>query len=248
VDERARLTMLLEERGIVTVAAIMAGLEDEDLTAAFGAVAAYDDLTHVGNYAARPGLLAKWLRDGGQPGYKRAHERTPVEGEGPSGKLRTSIRGVLGSPDGFSRADAVHFYRAVARRHDVAPEVLVESAMGQGWIGTPPHPAKDLEEDQLATAIRYDAWVGGHCDHSPDLDCLPIASESDFEYSCRFWGWRDPPDFEQRLADARAAVEERKRTAEAAETAEAERRLPAQQELAVESAPSEDEIDPDQEF
>jgi len=211
-QERATLIALLAERGVHSAEDLIAGLEDSELAGAFGAIAMYDDMPMVGGrHPTGPGLLVKRIREGGLPAYKPAHERASVDGTGPPVGMLKSIRGVLSSPDGFSRAEAYDFYRGLAKQLNTTPQALVTSAMGAMWPGTPPHPARDTA-DPIAACVRYEAWLTGHCANTADLTCLPDPYKGEHEWACRFWGWTDPLNYQELLrleTERRTAVGQR---------------------------------------
>lgn len=219
-------------------AEIVEALRNDELDAAYGAVAWWNDMPHSGPRAVGPGLLVKKIRDGGLVGYKRPHERATPDGEGGLGKKRLrSIRGVLLSPDcAFTRKEAEKFYEHEAEKVGTTPTALIDAAMGIEWSQTPPHPASRSGwsaagwkyPDDLH-AQRYALWVGTDRAIPQARDGARQPGESDWDFAVRFWGWRECEDELQDALRKAAAREEmiRQRAAEEAaqKAAQVEREL-----------------------
>jgi hypothetical protein len=219
---RDRIARLLRERGVDNVVQLMMKYSDDEADGWLGAIALYDDMQKGFNKPG-PGLLVKKINEGGIPGYKRAHERTEVEGSigGVNEDLLRSIRGqCLGAF--MSREQARDHFRGVSRRLDTAVDALLDSAMGQGWLETPPHPGDSFSwrmpwrypSDGLAWA-RYCFSTQQRRAAPSDVEAVRAVGESDWAFACRYWGWVDP----EGLADGSAieAAREKRRLEAVAE-------------------------------
>lgn len=189
--EREKLSKLLDERGMSNSDEVVRTISNEDLPGAFATVAWWDDQPagQVGT-----GLFLHVLAKRRHFSYKRPHERTRIghiEVGGISEKRRRSMRGVMLSPNGMTREEAMDMYEPSARKLDTTAHALIDDVMGASWQETPTHPA--LRHEAPASSRRYELWMGGHC-NSPKIEAelARLDTESDFNWACRFWGWSDP--------------------------------------------------------
>lgn len=217
--ERDNLERMLIERGVEGAPALVSGLADDEIDAALGAIAWWDDMPHTGPRAVGSGLLVKKIRDGGLPGYKRPHDRaTPEGGTAVSDDRLRAMRGVLCSPDAhFTRETAAEFYAKTAGKLNTPVSALIDAAMGQEWVETPPHPAS-LRGWQIAgwkypdkenAAARYALWCSLEGKMPKTRDGRRLAGETDWDFACRFWSWFDH-EAEFQAALKKAAEHERR--------------------------------------
>ena len=244
-QQRQMLTTMLRERGVDSVDDLMSGLDQSDVDGVLGAIAMWDDMPHDGPRAVSPGLLVKKIREGGVPGYRRAHERTSVDEAfgGSSGLLDADLRRhVVGQISGaaMDREEARDHLARLAARLMTPVDALIDSLMGQHWTECPPHPAlptawrgrNRYPEDQWELAgLRY-AWLVGNpqSGRPPAEPSSRKKGESDWNFACRYWGYTDPPELLEAHAKALARAE-----AEAKQRAEDERR---RTELAAKTMPA----------
>jgi hypothetical protein len=187
--EEDRVVAMLAERGVTNAREEM--LTGPSLDAILGAIKWFDDLP---SGRAGTGLLVAKIRDGGMPGYKRPHERTGPKGELVVGDEEIAlIRGFCYSPDGMSRPEAEAAFARLAKRANTPVGSLIDSAVVDGWVETPPHPAKlhphDCDGHQ---DVRYGLWVRQNLPTGPaNPEVRRKDGESEFAFSCRFWGWQE---------------------------------------------------------
>jgi hypothetical protein len=213
-SERAQLRNLLIERGVNQAGAVVDELPDPQLEQAFVTIAWWDDQQHTGTRAVTPGMLVSTIRDGGIPGYRRPHQRTPVEGAEPVPNVGKALWGAMLSPDGFTRDEARGLYKHLAAKLNTPIDALIDSVVGPNWEETPKHPAL-IREDPVEHAVRYAMWVRDDHGGKVDPDCRRGPGEELLVWSMRFWDWQDPLEFEsvcdsmrKRLAEEKAVVKD----------------------------------------
>lgn len=216
-----RVRTLLTERGVTSLDALMAEIELQGLSAvtALNTIRWWDDLP-ASNRGT--GLLVTKLREGGVRGYKRAHQREKVEGDDivSLDKQMTTLRGICLTPDGIDRETAELMYAKTAEKAGMSPQALVDEAMCPEWVETPPHPAKVYTYvGDPEGIIRYLIWTQRDLSDPLERDrphpqLRQKENESDLAFSCRFWGWVDPPGFKERVRrfekNCEAALAERR--------------------------------------
>lgn len=216
---REKLHSLLKERGVDKIEDLLDPIVDEQLDGVAGAIALWDDM-QKGFPKPGPGLLVSKIRQGGVPGYKRAHERTELDGSfgGVTDELLGSIRAqVLGAA--MDREQGLEHFAKLATSRGTTPGALLDSAMGQAWIATPPHPAAYVAwrgrwsfppEAVAGMEVRYAAYCAGHRRKikPPDLAALQAPGESDWNFSQRYWDWEDPPGVAEAIAKRAAPVKQ----------------------------------------
>ena len=207
-NEEARIAALLSERGINGLSELLLELSEMSTDTFLNTIKWWDDLP----YASKgTGLLVARLREGGVVGYKRAHERTSVDGEvvvGP--KQLVNLRSVCLTPAGIDRDTARGMCAKLAEKANTTPDELIDSALGaDNWEETPPHPAQliVLGEDPVIGQLRYDIWVHASSTDHPNPGLTRKPGEGDLNFSMRFWGWKDPEGLEERAAKRREARE-----------------------------------------
>lgn len=214
-----RVRKLLTERGVTSLDSLMDEIEAQGLSpaTALNTIRWWDDLPAS---TRGTGLLVTKLRDGGVSGYRRAHEREKVDGEIVSLEHQMStLRNICLTADGIDRETAESMYAKVAANANMSAKQLVDEAVCAEWAETPPHPVNVFTRvGDPEGIIRYLVWMQRNRLDEETADqprpwLRPKEGESEFAFSCRFWGWRDPPELKERAqrfeAKRKAALAER---------------------------------------
>lgn len=165
--KRRELTTALNERGMVGALHLVDGMDDDEVAAAFPAIAAYDK----SRGEKTPGLLVYLIRSG-VPTPPTGPDPKPLRRD-PSPRLLQSVRGSCYSPDGFDRGEARGMFADAAKRHGLTVDELIDAAMGVDWTQTPPHPARDRSNPHRAE--DYERWVAGELANAPAAPSRPGA-------------------------------------------------------------------------
>lgn len=207
---------LLQERGINGGASLLAELDAQGVSedAVLNTIKWWDDLPLD---SKGTGLLVSQLKKGGVTGYRRAHERTGVDGEIVFGPKQASwLRRLALTPDGIDRETVAEMCEKLASKANTTPDALIDTAVDPNWQETPPHPVhlSVYGESAELRSVRYQAWVHQTLGpERPDPTVIREKDESDFDFSCRFWSWEDTPEMLERARKLKEAREQRAKEA-----------------------------------